>query len=439
MSMQAIATRHSGHPWLGTIPADWEVTPLKFVAEVFPSNVDKHSRDGEVPVSLCNYTDVYYNDVISADFDFMRATATVEQIDKFRLRSGDTIITKDSESADDIGLSAYVPDDLEGVVCGYHLSMIRPRNRLVGRYVKRLFDSHYVKAVLEVSANGLTRVGLGQYALDNIDIPLPPVSVQEMICDFLDHEIANIDALISKQEQLIATLREDRAATITQAVTKGLDPNVEMKDCGSGFPAIPAHWQVQPLKRLGRLITGGTPATGSEGNYASSGEGFPWFRPEDLDITGHPSAASKFISDSGLASVPRLSAPSVHVVSIGATLGKVGYVDVDSSSNQQITAVVGADCPRYTYFALVASYERIWASSMGNTLPIISAGRLGTVRLPVPPTNEQASIADYLDTRCARIDALIAKSMEMIETLREYRSALITDAVTGKIDVRGVA
>ena len=180
--------KDSGVAWLGSVPAHWDVKCLKHACEVFPSNIDKKSYDDEVPVLLCNYTDAYYNERITLGMEFMAATATLEQTKKFSLRAGDTIVTKDSETADDIAIAAYVPHDLPGVVCGYHLSMVRPREGTCGAFVKRMFDSSYAKAKLEVLANGLTRVGLGQYALDNLPMPIPPTDEQVKIAVFLDHE-----------------------------------------------------------------------------------------------------------------------------------------------------------------------------------------------------------------------------------------------------------
>lgn len=146
--------KDSGVEWLGEVPGHWEIRRLKQACHVFPSNVDKKSHDGETPVLLCNYTDVYYSETITAGMSFMAATATNEQIAKFTLRAGDTIITKDSETADDIAIGAYVPANLPGVVCGYHLSMIRPMPATEGAFVKRLFDSTYVKSCVAVRANG---------------------------------------------------------------------------------------------------------------------------------------------------------------------------------------------------------------------------------------------------------------------------------------------
>lgn len=226
--------KDSGINWLGDVPTHWDILPLKRACNVFPSNIDKKSYEGEEPVRLCNYTDVYYNDLISDDMPFMDATATSEQVRKFTLRAGDTIVTKDSETADDIAISAYVPTDLPGVVCGYHLSMIRPTSLVDGRFVKRLFDSAYTKACCHVSANGLTRVGLGQYALDNLVLPFPPKDEQRIIAEFLDRETAKIDALIESVvggdigqladgKSLVGLLKERRSALISATVTGKID------------------------------------------------------------------------------------------------------------------------------------------------------------------------------------------------------------------------
>jgi len=250
--------KDSGVEWLGEVPEHWEVRRLKRICRVFPSNVDKKTVDGEMPVLLCNYTDVYYNDRIVADMGFMPATATDDQIVKFALRAGDTIITKDSETADDIAVAAYVPNDLPGVVCGYHLSMVRPQEGIHGAFVKRLFDSGYAKSCFAVRANGLTRVGLSQYEIDNVDMPLPPPTEQAAIATFLDRETAKIDDLIVEQQRLIELLKEKRQAVISHAVTKGLNPDAPMKDSGvEWLGEVPEHWGVAPLRRMDCLVQTG--------------------------------------------------------------------------------------------------------------------------------------------------------------------------------------
>ena len=281
--------KESGVNWLGEVPDGWCVQKLKYACEVFPSNVDKHSREDEPVVKLCNYTDVYYNEVISADMPFMVATASVEQVAKFTLRAGDTIITKDSESADDIAIAAYVPQDLPGVICGYHLSMVRPKPATCGAFVKRLFDSMYAKARFEVAANGLTRVGLGQYALDNVEFPFPPHEEQLQIAAFLDHETAKIDALVAEQQRLIELLQEKRQAVISHAVTKGLDPMVPMTDSGvEWLGKVPEHWKVLPLRRSIEFLTdyeaNGSFADTKANVVIDEGEPHAWYvRTTDLE------------------------------------------------------------------------------------------------------------------------------------------------------------
>ncbi len=167
-------TKPSSIEWLGDIPAHWEVRKLKYVAECFPSNIDKHKRDGEKEVRLCNYTDVYKNDFITNDMNLMVATATDEQIEKFSLKVGDVIMTKDSETANDIAVPACVIEDLENVVCGYHLSVLRPFSKLVGEYLFRVLQCKPINIQFELCSNGVTRVGLGVYRYEKSTNSYPP-------------------------------------------------------------------------------------------------------------------------------------------------------------------------------------------------------------------------------------------------------------------------
>lgn len=421
--------------WLYHIPRHWAVRKLKHLCNVSPSNVDKKSYEGETTVLLCNYTDVYYNDVITPELEFMAATATIDQIEKFSLLAGDVIITKDSETADDIAISAYVPENLAGVICGYHLSMLRPRPGTSGAFVKWLFDSRFVKSSVAVRANGLTRVGLGQYALDNLELPFPPLSEQTAIAAFLDRETAKIDALIEEQKRLIDLLREKRQAVVSHAVTKGLNPDVKMKDSGiEWLGEVPQHWEVRPLRKLGGLTTGITPPTNEPGNYSEEG-GYPWVRPEDLNETGAATIASKWLSEAGTRYVRPVEPRSTLVCCIG-TIGKAGYVEDEVATNQQITAIQFQYANRYFYFAVQAARTALEVASTGNVLRILNAERLGAIFLPAPSEKEAVAISDYLDQQTHRIDRLIEKVERAAVLLSERRAALISAAVTGKIDVR---
>lgn len=213
----------SGIEWLGVIPEHWEVRKLKYVANCFPSNIDKHSKEGEKQVRLCNYTDVYKNDFITNDMNLMIATATDDQIEKFSLKIGDVIITKDSETANDIAVPAVVKEELENIVCGYHLSVLRPYSKLIGEYLFRVLQCKPINIQFEVCSNGVTRVGLGVYDMKKAQIPVPPLSEQTAIVSHIEKETSIITKTIATIEKEIALVQEYRTALIAEAVTGKID------------------------------------------------------------------------------------------------------------------------------------------------------------------------------------------------------------------------
>ena len=277
--------------------------------------------------------------------------------------------------------------------------------------------------------------------LNAVRLPAPETETQRLIAEFLDRETAKIDALIDKQEQLIATLREDRAATISHAVTKGLNPDVEMKDSRAPWVGkVPAHWTLAKLKH-GFSVTLGKMYQGEAK------------RPGDVELP-HLKAGS--VTENGLnladpmmcwftpaeARSLALRAGDVLVVEGGA-IGRCAVLKEDlrgwgfQKSLNRVRAL-GNDSPQFlAYLIETATLSGHVSILCGKaTIPHFTAEKLAELEWPHPSIDEQKKIVDFLDSRCASIDALINKSIEMIETLREYRSALITNAVTGKIDVR---
>lgn len=215
--------RGSGSVWLGDVPLHWRVVPLKAVADVELSNIDKKSIDGEPDVFLCNYVDVYKNEKITRDITFMRATASPQQIQRLKLQIGDVLLTKDSESPDDIGVPSLVADEVSAV-CGYHLAMARPRKKLLaGGYLAWFLRSHHAKVYFENEAKGMTRYGIDKSSLKDTPIGLPPLSEQVAIADQIDRETARIDGILLKTKITIDLLKERRAALITAAVTGKID------------------------------------------------------------------------------------------------------------------------------------------------------------------------------------------------------------------------
>ena len=231
------------------LPSGWKLEKLKFFANIRNSNVDKTISENEEPVRLCNYTDVYYNDRITPDLHFMDGSATEAEMERFQLKRDQVIITKDSEGWDDIGIPALVAEDMPEVLCGYHLSVLEPGPDLDGGFLSWLCRAGPLNDQFKLTANGVTRFGLGQYAMKNAFIAVPPLDTQRRIARFLDEKTARIDGLIEKKWALLDRLAEKRQALITRAVTKGLNPDAPMKPSGIDWLGdIPAHWEVLRLR-----------------------------------------------------------------------------------------------------------------------------------------------------------------------------------------------
>jgi len=431
--------KESGVEWLGRVPEHWEVHRLKRLCHVFPSNVDKKAVEWEAPVLLCNYTDVYYNDRIVDGMDFMAATATDDQIAKFTLRAGDTIITKDSETADDIAVAAYVPKDLPGVICGYHLSMIRPQEGIHGAYVKRLFDSVYAKSCFAIRANGLTRVGLSQYEIDNVEMPSPPEGEQALIAGFLDRETAKIDALIAEQQRLIELLQEKRQAVISHAVTKGLNPDAPMNDSRiEWLGEVPEHWAVQRLGVVFREVS-------------EQGQ-------DDLPILSvsiHDGVSDKEMDEEELdrkvtrsddrSKYKRVAPGDLVYNMMRAWQGAFGTVAVEGmvSPAYVVARPRASIATQYVEHLLrtPAAVEQMRRCSRGITDFRLRLywDEFKNIRVLLPPISEMESICAAIGGIVEQAQALQAEAQQNIALLQERRSALISAAVTGQIDVRGFA
>ena len=258
--------KDSGVKWLGRVPEHWRVWRLKNVAEVHVSNVDKYSRESEIKVLLCNYVDVYRNDFIRTGLPFMRATATAREIERVGLRSGDVLITKDSEVWNDIGVPALVGEIDSGGVSGYHLALLRPDlARTHPGYLFRALQSAAVASQFHVHANGVTRFGLTHRAIKSVTLPVPPLSEQVAIARFLDHADRRIERCVRAKRKSIALLEEQERVLVHQVVTGQIDVRT-----GRPYSAyqpsrlswagdVPAHWAVASLRHrysqcLGKML-----------------------------------------------------------------------------------------------------------------------------------------------------------------------------------------
>lgn len=424
--------KDSGVEWLGEIPEHWEVKKLKYLAQCNPSNIDKKSKEKEQDVYLCNYVDVYKNEFIHKRMNFMKATANDNQIDKFILEKGDVIVTKDSESPDDIGNPALVIDDFQNVVCGYHLTQIKPLE-VEGIYLFRFLQSQYIKSYFEVSANGVTRYGLGTDKFNSSLIICPPLSEQTIIANYLDKKTAEIDSLISEKEKLIKLYEEEKTAIINEAVTKGLNPDVNFKDSGiEWLGEIPEHWEV---KRLRYLFEIKKRIVGELGyNVLSITQG--GIKVKDIE-----SKDGQLSSDYTKYQLVNESDFAMNHMDL-----LTGYVDI---SNYR-----GVTSPDYRVFSLIEEnsldkyFLRLFQMGYKNKIFFAfgrGAAHIGRWRFPaeefkdfsfpVPPNSEQIAIVKHIESEIAQLDKKAEKAKQLIELLKEYKTSLISEVVTGKMKV----
>ncbi len=432
--------KNSGVSWVGIIPEHWSEQKLKFIAKVNPSNVDKDTNEGEQSVCLCNYNDVYNNEYIHSEMNLMRATASPAEIAKFQLKPGDVLVTKDSEEWSDIAVPAYVVSSMNDTLCGYHLAQVRPLNsNILGEYLFRAFSARGINDQFRVEASGITRYGLGKYSLDSGLFPVPPLNEQHSIVKLLNRQTMLIDNLIVKKQQQIELLQEKRSALISHAVTKGLNPDVKMKDSRvEWLGEIPECWEIKKIKQIGRIKYGlGEPPR-------SLDSGIPIIRATDISNGKVNMNAVQRIDpdDVPWSRDPVLKINDILVVRSGAYTGDSAIIKPEVAG-----AIAGYDMvlrvveavPQFIAYSLLSKYllqGQIYLEKMRAAQPHLNAEELGNCIILMPPKTEQEEIVSYLNQEIPKNEMLLELIGKSIERLREYRSALISAAVTGKIDVR---
>lgn len=264
-----------------TSPPAFPAKPLRRLVTVRSSNVDKVMEEGEETVRLCNYVDVYYNDRITGEMELSDGSAKPREIAKFALSAGDVIITKDSETPDDIAVPALVEPSAEGIVCGYHLAILRPRPaEIFGPYLFWALKAKPTREAFGNAAQGVTRYGMTLNGIDSVNIPVPDLDTQRAIAANLDGETARIDQLISKKGRQVTLVAEKFDTLVSIAVTKGLeDSRREFAPSGVDYlGASPADWSIEPLGRrysvqLGKMLD----ASRQTGEYPA-----PYLRVADV-------------------------------------------------------------------------------------------------------------------------------------------------------------
>lgn len=414
-------------------------------AKIQPSNVDKKSLEDQETIHLCNYMDVYYHEYIDKTINFMKATASESQIFKFTLRKGDVIITKDSETPLDIAVPAYVSEDLPGIICGYHLAIIRPKNDyLLGEYLFRAFQSEAISNQYSSFANGLTRFGIKVFSIGNALFPIPPLNEQKSIITFLKVKTSEIDVLIVNKGRMVELFKEYRQALISETVTKGLNPNVEMKESGiEWIGEVPKPWDIIKLKYLAYV----NPRK-NYSNFSKDSDELVTFLPmERVKEDGTYDIRLKKKIHKLWKSFTYFEENDVIVAKItpcfenqkGACLNKLdNKFGFGSTEFHVLREIPGKSISKFLYYI---TKSKLFLDR-GESL---MTGAAGQKRVPTsfiqnfivgtPPIEEQEKISKYLDIEIMRIDRIIDDIQNQIKCSKSYRQSLISEVVTGKINV----
>jgi len=413
------AYKDSGIEWIGEVPEHWKVVSLLHLFNIKAGGDLKKDFYSEEKTEEYSYP-IYTNSIKSNEaYGFTS---------KPFFKANTITVTGRGE----IGYAIYRDHEYDAII---RLLVLTPKNNKPCKYFAYCINSILVFFGGNTAVSQLSTEQISPYK-----IFCPPFPEQQSIVSFLDRQTARIDALITKKTRFIELLKEKRQALITHAVTKGLDPNVKMKDSGvEWIGEVPEHWSIVPLKIIAEIVNGATP---DSKNTAYWDGDIAWYTPADIDNTVIKplSIPQRQITEAGLASCSaRLTPAGSIVISTRAPVGSIGVTTTISTTNQgcrSITPVPGMPSMLLASI-LAAARSELAQRSNGTTFQELSAESLRALRIPLPPIDERLSISSALDRQTARIDHIIEKTQRSIDLLRERRSALITAAVTGKIDLRG--
>ena len=448
MSLPTYANyRESGFIWLGSVPDDWTFEPLKrdtyVKARVGWKGLTSDEFEAQSDAYLVTGTDFKGRFI---DWKSCYQVSESRYLDDsfIQLRNGDLLVTKDGT----IGKTSMVAGLDKPACLNSGIFLVRPGGRYSSEYLYWVLNSNVFSAFVSSQSSGSTIQHLYQKAFVDFTFAFPDRVTQASIADYLDAQTAKIDALIVKQEQLIETLAERRQAVISHAVSKGIDPNPLMKDSGQAWLGpIPSTWTATRLKAVSSVQTGLT--LGKEVSHENGIE-LPYLRVANVQTSGVDLAEVKtVVVDRSDWHRYRLRAGDV-LMTEGGDIDKLGRGciwngEIDPCVHQNHVFAVrcaGSISARFLVYLLDArvarSYFLLTAKKTTN-LASTNSTTLGNLPLALPGESEQLAIVDHLDHETSKIDALSAKAREMIDLLKERRQALISAAVTGKIDVRGLA
>jgi type I restriction enzyme, S subunit len=437
--------KDSGVEWLGEVPAHWVVGPLRWYATIQGGVAKGKSYFDDTPTVDLPYLRVANVQDGHVDLSSVNTvTVALSEVDRYRLQPGDVLMNEGGDN-DKLGRGAVWQGEIADCLHQNHVFAIRPNRHLLPYWLSMFTRTSAARSYFYLYSKQSTNLAsISSSNVMSCPLPLPPQEEQRQVLSFLDHEAARIDALVEEKQRLIELLKEKRQAVISHAVTKGLGPDVPMKDSGvEWLGEVPAHWKIKRLKHISSSIKAG-PFGSALTKDMYQQEGYRVYGQEQV-IPGDFSVGDYYISDESFKSLSQYEVKEGDIlISCVGTFGKIAIVPNDAAPgiiNPRLIRlrVHGVADPAYLEVVLKSQpvFEQFSVLSRGGTMDVINAGTLSEIFLPVPTREEQEEILEYVVTEKARIDSLMVQAKNTSELLKERRSALISAAVTGKIDVRG--
>jgi type I restriction enzyme S subunit len=427
--------KDSGIEWLGEIPEHWEVKKLKYLAEINSKALSESTAKSFV-LRYIDISNVGYGVLKEEPKEMILANAPSRA--RRIVKSGDTLISTVRTYLKAILLIKNAEDNL---IASTGFAVISPKNTFIPSYLFYILSSEIIIQKITANSVGVSYPAINAGDIGNFKVWLPHKPEQTAIASYLDHKTAEIDDLITKKEQLLRLYEEEKTALINQAVTKGLNPHVPMKDSGIDWLGeIPAHWEVKKLKYLvkNKLKYGA-----NESALFENIEDPRYIRITDFGNDGR-------LRDNTFKSLPyetakdyMLDQGDILFARSGATVGKTfqfkDYKGKACFAGYLIKASPKKDILKSDFIYLYTKsslYER-WKESIFNqaTIQNIGADKYAFLDIPIPKLAEQIAIVQYIEKEIASIDAKVTKTKKLIELLKEYKTALISEVVTGKVKV----
>lgn len=434
MMLNSIEMKDSGIEWIGEIPKGWEIKKIKYVSRVHSGSTPKSSVDEYWNGDINWYTPHDLGLVnLPKYLDNSKRQITRKGLQNCgcELASGGSLVLTTRAPVGNISISN------EDFTTNQGCKTLVPIEIIKTDFL--YFFILIQKKTLNSISNGTTFLELSTYSLNNFVVTLPPLSEQKKISNYLDRKTQQIDNLNEKMERKIELLKEQRSSLINQCVTKGLDPNVEMKDSGVEWIGhIPKHWEKKKITYLTDFIGSGTTPKSYVEKYYENGK-VPWLITGDLN-DNYILKTEKYISSIAIQDYPNLKqypSGTISIAMYGATIGKLGHLKISATVNQANCMMIFSkeNQPQYWFYVLLAIRKHIISLADGGGQPNINQDLIKSLRLYKPPLDEQNNIACYLDKKTEQIDQLVKKNQKKIKILKEYRESLISSVVTGKLRV----